>query len=502
MVIEVNQMQTQQSSTRILRRITIMKSKPFSYFLTGTLAVLCSASVSLHGQEKLSGSEIYAQACAQCHGAELQGGQAQSLKDAVWQFGSKRSHIFRNIKYGISDFAMPAFEEALSDDGINRVLDFVLDFEKSSGSTRPPIPEKIFTLDYEVNINVVADNLDIPWAIDFLDEQSALVTERPGKVRLIENGKLHPKPIGGISSVLHEGQGGLLDVSVDPNYAETGWIYLSYSHPLTAAQGERQPAMTRIVRGKLRNHRWVDQEVIYEAPHDSYLTTRQHYGSRIVFDPEGYLYFSIGERGIATHAQDIGRPNGKIHRIHKDGSIPSDNPFVGKDDALPTIFTYGNRNPQGLAIHPDTGRVWETEHGPMGGDELNIIQGGANYGWPSITYGRNYDGGVVSSDRQRHGMASPTLYWKPSIAVCGIDFVNSPLFPHWKNHLLVGALKYEEVRLLDIENDRVMHQEIILKNAGRVRDVCSAPDGAIYVVTNGPDAVLKLTPVRDMNREL
>ena len=467
-----------------------------------TLTLMCSGFLSTHAQSKQSGGELYQKACAQCHGTELQGGQSQSLKDAVWQFGSKRSHIFRNIKYGISDFAMPAFEEALTDDDINRVLDFVFESEKTSGSERPPTPSKVFTLDYELQIDVIADNLDIPWAIDFLDKEHALITERPGKVRLLDHGQMHPQPIKGIPAVLHEGQGGLLDVSVDPNYAESGWIYLSYSHELTDADGDQKPAMTRVVRGKLKDHTWVHQEVIYEAPHGLYTTTRQHYGSRIVFDPNGYLYFSIGERGIGSHAQDIRRPNGKIHRIHKDGSIPSDNPFVGREDALPSIYTFGNRNPQGLAIHPETGRVWETEHGPMGGDELNLIQGGANYGWPSITYGRNYDGGVVSEARTRQGMVPPSLYWKPSIAVCGIHFVKSPLFPRWNNHLLVGALKYEEVRLLDIQDDRVMHQEIILKNAGRVRDVCSAPDGAIYVVTNGPDTLLKMTPVRDMNLEL
>ena len=474
-------------------------------FRSKTLAWACmmigSATLHMDAQSQPTGKEIYAQACAQCHGQELQGGQAQSLKDAVWQFGSKRSHIFRNIKYGISDFAMPAFEEALSDDAINRVLDFVFESEKESGSIRPPTPKKIFTLDYELRIDVVAEGLDIPWAIDFIDGERALITERPGRLRLLEGGKLHPEAIEGTPSVLHEGQGGLLDVSVDPDYAKNGWVYLSYSHLLTDAEGERKPAMTRIVRGKLQDHAWTDQEVIYEAPPDLYTTTRHHYGSRIVFDPNGFLYFSIGERGIAHHAQDIRRPNGKIHRIFKNGSIPSDNPFVERDDALPTIFTFGNRNPQGLAVHPATGHIWETEHGPMGGDELNVIHGGANYGWPSITYGRNYDGGVVSDHRERQGMRQPTLYWKPSIAVSGIHFVDSPSFPRWKNHLLVGALKYEEVRLLDIENDRVMHQEIILKNAGRIRDVCSAPDGAIYLVTNGPDTILKLTPVRDMNLE-
>lgn len=463
------------------------------------VAIACCTAQLVTSAQQPTGAELYATACAQCHGAQLQGGQAQSLVDAVWQFGSSKSHIFRNIKYGISDFAMPAFEEALSDDAIHRILDFVFESEKTAGAQKPAAPEKLFTLDYEVKVEKVAEGLDIPWAIDFLDEHRALVTERPGSVRLISSGQLHPTPIIGIPEVVHEGQGGLLDVSVDPEYAKTGWIYLSYSHPLDDADGKRKPAMTRIVRGRLKEHEWVDQETIFEAPHDLYLTTRQHYGSRIVFDPKGHIYFSIGDRGMSQQAQDITRPNGKIHRIHKDGTIPHDNPFIGREDAIPSIFTFGNRNPQGLAVHPATGQVWEAEHGPMGGDELNLILGGTNYGWPSITYGRNYDGGIVSNFRKREGMAAPTLYWKPSIAVCGIHFVTSPLFPRWQNKLLVSALKFEEVRLLDIHGDRVMHQEILLKNAGRVRDVCSAPDGAIYVVTNGPDTVLKLTPVRDVN---
>lgn len=467
-------------------------------FLIGSVA----AQETSVAQDRPDAKQLFQKSCASCHGEQLQGGQAQSLVDAVWQFGSSKNHIFRNIKYGIPDFAMPSFEHALSDTEINQVIDFIFEAEKTSGVRRPPPPTKLFTLDYEIDVQVIADHLDIPWAIAILDERTALVTERPGQVRVIVDGKLQSKPVADIPEVVHEGQGGLLDVAVDPDYDDNGWIYLAYSHALPSEGNDRRLAMTRLVRGRLKENRWVDQQVVYEAPDELYLGTRHHYGCRIVFDSGGFLFFSIGDRGLAQHAQDLKRPNGKVHRIHRDGTIPKDNPFTDMPGALPTIFTYGNRNPQGLAVHPITGRVWETEHGPMGGDELNLLAPGRNYGWPVVTYGRNYDGNVISELTDKPGFGSPIFYWKPSIAVCGIDFVTGDQFPRWRNRLLVGALKYEEVRLLDIKNDRVMHQQTILKNAGRVRDVACGPDGAIYVVLNGPDMVLRLVPLRDLNGNL
>jgi glucose/arabinose dehydrogenase len=251
--------------------------------------------------------------------------------------------------------------------------------------------------------------------------------------------------------------------------------------------------MTRIVRGRIKDHRWTDQQVIYEAPHETYSTTRYHYGCRIVFDREGHLYFSIGDRGAKQQAQDLERPNGKIHRINRDGSIPDDNPFVGQQDALPSIFAYGERNAQGLAIHPQTDDLWEVEHGPMGGDEVNLIEAGNNYGWPVITYGRNYNGTIITEKTHQEGMEQPILYWKPSIAVSGMDFYTGPEFPKWNNHLLISALKFEEVQLHRVYDHRIMHTETILKNAGRVREAVAGPDGAIYVVANQPGRILKLT---------
>jgi len=462
--------------------------------ISGLLILLFSALNNKKIQQ-YDPPDSYVEYCANCHGSDLRGGNAQSLLDGIWQFGDAESYIFRNIKFGIPHLGMPSYEASLSDGEIDELVDFLLSEEARMGVTKPPIPEELESQDYKFEVEVIAEGLEIPWSIDFIDTKTALITERPGRLRVVENGSLKSQEVKGIPEVLHEGQGGLMDVAVDPDYEDNGWIYLAYSHVLgDETSGDRPPAMTRIVRGRIEDNAWTDQQVIFEAPHDMYRTTRHHYGSRIVFDPEGYLYFAIGDRGAREHAQDLSRPNGKTHRIHRDGSIPIDNPFYKRDGAMKSIFTYGNRNPQGLAVHPETGLVWETEHGPFGGDELNLLQPGQNYGWPVITYGRNYNGTPITDIVEMEGMEQPNLYWKPSIAVCGLDFYHGDLFPKWNNRLLVGALKYEEVQLLQIENDRVIHTQTIIKNLGRVRDVSTGPDGAIYVVLNSPGTVIRLSP--------
>ena len=462
---------------------------------SGTLFVLLITFFStgkIYAQ--IDAASLYQQYCAQCHGADLDGGMASSMVDGVWQFGAENSYIVRNIKHGIPHLGMPSYENSMSDDEIRAVVNYIRTIEKEEGVQRPPVPETVETMDYFMAAEVFADNLEIPWAIDFIDEQTALITERPGRLRMVKNGQLQPEPVKNTPEVLHEGQGGLLDVAVDPEYERNGWIYLAYSHALSEFQDNRPPAMTRLVRAKIIDNTWTDEEVIFEAPHETYRTTRHHYGCRIVFDPWGYLYFAIGDRGAGSQAQDMTRPNGKVHRIHKDGSIPNDNPYLYNSEALETLYSLGNRNIQGMAIHPRTGKLWTTEHGPMGGDELNLIEAGKNYGWETITYGRNYNGSVITDLTHLPGMEQPNFYWKPSIAVCGLDFYTGSLFEKWQDRLLVGALKYEEVRLLQLEDDRVIHEQVILKGAGRVRDVATGPDGAIYVVLNDPGKVLRLTP--------
>jgi len=464
----------------------------------GIITLLFIISLSLNACSQPDGAAMYQQYCATCHGVDLKGGNGGSLVDGIWQFGASDSYKFRNVKFGITHLGMPSYDGILKDDDIRAIMSYVSDAEKNTGAVKPAIVKELETLDYKMNVEVFAEGLEIPWAIDFLDVNTALITEKPGRLRVVTKGKLQPEPVKNIPKVLNEGQGGLMDVAVDPEYIQNGWIYLAFSHVLDKKAGEDRPgAMTKIVRGKIENNSWTNEETLFEAPHEMYRTTRHHYGCRIVFDPDGYLYFAIGDRGAGFQSQDNTLPNGKVHRIHKDGKIPADNPYVSEPKAMKSLYSLGNRNIQGMAIHPETGELWTTEHGPMGGDEVNLIKPGKNYGWETITYGINYNGTIITEFTHKPGMEQPNLYWRPSIAVCGLDFYRGELFKKWKNKLLVGALKYEEVRLLSIEGDRIMHDEIILKGQGRVRDVQTGPDGAIYVVLNDPGTVLKLMPKID-----
>jgi glucose/arabinose dehydrogenase len=475
-----------------LRSLVVLLALPF-------LLASCKTAVTDEIGDDIQdqwAKEIYDQYCSNCHGKDLRGGNAQSLLDGVWQFGDGSGYVTRNIKYGIPHLGMPSYENSLDDGEIKLLVEYLYKEQSRAGVVKPDPPAQLESIDYTIGTEIWVDELDIPWAIVFLDNDTALFTERPGKLRMIVQGKLIATPVQGTPAVLAEGQGGLMDVNIDRQYQENGWVYLSYSHQIDAPEGADRPAaMTRLVRGKIQNMQWMEEQVIYEAPHNTYRTTRHHYGNRIVFDQKGYLYFSIGDRGAQDQAQDPNRPNGKIHRIYPDGNIPDDNPF--RDHGLASLYTLGNRNPQGISIHPVTDEVWAAEHGPLGGDELNLITKGTNYGWPIITYGSNYDGVPVSDFSRKEGYAQPVLYWKPSTAVCGIEFYQGEAFSKWKNKLLVGALKFEELSLLDIEADRVMHQEVILKNFGRVRDIGLDPEGNIYVVVNKPDRIIKLSPIAE-----
>jgi len=317
-----------------------------------------------------------------------------------------------------------------------------------------------------------------------------LVTEKAGRLRIVEKGRLVPEPVAGVPKVWAEGQGGLLDAAVHPDYAANGWIYLSYSDP-----GPDGTAMTRVMRARLKDGALVDQQTVYAAPVELYRKGPNHFGSRFAFDGEGHLFFTIGERFQKNDAQDLSRPNGKVHRIWDDGRVPEDNPFVKTQGALPTIWSYGHRNPQGLARHPLTGELWEAEHGPRGGDELNRIEPGRNYGWPVITYGMDYDGTPITDLTAKEGMEQPIVYWTPSLAVCAIDFYVGDRFPLWKNDLLLSSLAAQELRRLRIEAGRVTKQEVLFKGIGRVRDVVAGPDGLVYVAFNVPDRIARLVPV-------
>ncbi len=344
-------------------------------------------------------------------------------------------------------------------------------------------------ISFKFEAELVVEGIDQPWGMAFLPNGSMLITEKKGDLILFKNGQ--KTLISGVPEVVVRGQGGLLDVQLDPNYKENGWIYLSYSSNL---ENEGNGANTTIARAKLNGTSLNSLEILYKATPNT--TKGQHFGSRIVFDKNGYLYFSIGDRGNRDLLpQDITKDGGKIYRINTDGSIPESNPFFNKDGAKKAIFCYGNRNPQGMAIHPETGEIWAHEHGPKGGDEINIIKSGKNYGWPKASYGINYSGTTFTEHKTLPGMENPIHYWVPSIAPCGMTFVTGDKYPNWKGNLLVGSLKFQYLNRVVLSGNKVIKEEKLLEDIGRVRSVVQAPDGFIYVGIEFK-GVYKLNPIK------
>jgi len=339
------------------------------------------------------------------------------------------------------------------------------------------------------NLETVTNTVDVPWGMDWLPDGSMLVTQRSGNLYLFSDGSEEGQIIEGVPDVFARSQGGLLDVVVHPQYEENGWIYITYSS--TEGGGG---ANTALMRARLNDDRngLTDHEVLYKAEPNT--NRGHHFGSRIVFDNEGYVYFAIGDRGNRdVNPQDITRDAGKIYRLHDDGRIPEDNPFVG-EEGLDAVFAYGVRNPQGMDLHPETGELWEHEHGPQGGDEINIIRAGNNYGWPVISYGINYDGTEFTEDTARAGMEQPEWYWDPSIAPSGMTFVTSERYPEWQGDILVGSLRFGYVVRADIENNTVAGDEILFEDIGRVRDIRQGPDGYIYVATETDNGIVRIVP--------
>jgi len=441
-------------------------------------------------------TQLYADKCANCHGVDMSGGSASSLSDGSWRYGGDDASIARSIRDGHPQQGMPAMRQDLNEAEIRALVVYIHEkgaaVERAHTKFNAPSPGTIVQSEKESFKleSIMETGLDGPWAIAFLPDGRMLVTERPGRLRIIEGGRLLPDPVRGIPAV-YGGEGGLLDVALHPNYSRRGndWIYLSY--------GDKSPAglgMTAVLRGRLRNGEFVDQQQIFKADFSCYRRGGLRFGSRLVFDRNGHLFFSVGDRAHPGDEQDLSRPNGKVHRVDDDGRIPEDNPFVNRPGALASIWTYGHRNPQGLVFSPITGELWETEHGPRGGDELNILQPGHNYGWPIISYGINYDGTPITDHTAQDGMDQPITYWVPSIAASPITFYTGNRFPHWKNNLFLGSLAAQELRRLVIDGHSVTHQEVLFKGIGRVRDIVNGPDGYLYVVLNQPDRIERLVP--------
>ena len=360
---------------------------------------------------------------------------------------------------------------------------FAIKAEDSDWDTRIVKTEKV-----SFQVETYADGFEIPWGMAFLPDNRMMVTDRIGDLWIVEkDGKDKVKVSGEIPNVRSKGQGGMLDVAVHPDFNTNSYIYLSYS------DYSENKSHTSLIRAKLVNNSLVNSQIIFR-PEEKFFTKRSlHFGSRIIFDDKGFIFFCIGDRGDRDLAQNLDMPNGKMYRIRDDGTIPIDNPFYYTKGAIKSIWSYGHRNPQGLAIHPSTRQLWEAEHGPRGGDEVNIILRGHNYGWPVITYGKNYSGTIISKLTHHEGMDQPVFHWTPSIAVCGIAFYDGSQFPEWKNNLLATSLKYERLHRVELDGINMVKDEIIFEAESRVRDVEVGSDGIIYVALEDPGRIVKLT---------
>ena len=328
-------------------------------------------------------------------------------------------------------------------------------------------------LSLEKKYDLIVSDLNNPWSFVFLSEKSILITEKEGKLIHFENGI--KTTINGLPEIVDLGQGGLLDIELHPKYKDNGWIYITYA----SSNDDKNGANTSLMRFKISENKITNKEILYSATPNS--KKGQHFGSRIIFDDNDHIYFSIGDRGNRNvNPQNIKRDGGKIYRLHDDGSIPVDNPFVSDRYAKKAIYSYGHRNPQGMIINPNTNKIWIHEHGPRGGDEINILSSGKNYGWPLASYGVNYIGTKFTDKTTINGMEDPIHYWVPSIAPCGMVYVDSDKYPKWKNNILIGSLKFEYLHMCVLDGNNVVKEEKVLEGIGRVRSLEIGPNGFVY----------------------
>jgi aldose sugar dehydrogenase len=478
-----------------------------------------------------AGAMLFTEHCASCHGTGAGPARAVNVLDEAWLSKRDDESLAKAIRDGVPGTDMTSLADKLDAQQIWQLV-YYLRTRAAEIKGRPeyvpdPDGQVIKSEKQTFKVEVIARELETPWGLAFLPDGRLLVSERPGRLRVIEKGKLLPEPVKGTPKVWERQDGGMFDVEVHPQYAKNGWIYLSYSETVpnytppppapapdpaaatAAAQPGRGrgnqppsiPSMTVIVRGKIKNNEWVEEQVLYRAAPELYTTNNSHYGSRFIFDRDGHLFYTLGERGVMADAQDLAKATGKIHRVNDDGSVPKDNPFTGKAGVVPTIWTYGNRNPQGLAWDPVTGQLWESEHGPQGGDEINILQPGRNYGWGVITHG--LQPGITS--RTQPGMESPIVYYTPTIAPSGIAFYTGTRYPGWRNNLFVTGLAGQQLRRLEVAAGKVTAQEIVFNQFGRVHDVVQGPDGLFYIALqlpgqslsqSTPGTVIRLVPVQ------
>ncbi len=428
--------------------------------------------------------------CSSCHGEQM-----QAFVDRRWKFGNTRAELFKSIKFGNDSLGMPSWDSLFTDKQIDSLVTYIkygIDNVDKYKFEETVITSDTFNTDgVSFYLDTVFMGSRVLWGMAFLPGNEMLITSIDGIIYHVDKNR-QSKEVEGVPEVKAAGQGGLLDIELHPDFPNNNLIYLSYA-AFKEVEGETLTT-TVVDRAVFSDNKLTKVTRIFEAL--PYLPTRHHYGSRLEFDNEGYLFISVGDRGRRDdNPQYLNNHCGKVHRVYDDGSIPPDNPFVDDAEAMPSIYAFGIRNPQGMVKHPVTGKIWEHEHGPRGGDEINIIRPGSNYGWPEVSYGINYDGTTYTNVLERADVDPPILYWVPSIAPSGMDFIRSDLYPGWKNQLLVGSLRFKYLNLCKLDGEKVVKEETLLKNIGRVRDVKTGPDGYIYVSVEDPGRIYRLVPL-------
>ncbi|MFZ4508306.1 MAG: PQQ-dependent sugar dehydrogenase [Fimbriimonas sp.] len=467
-----------------------------------------SAPAPAQGGRAVNITKLYIDTCGKCHGDAGQGGGGGTktllTKDLFDQKHDKP--FFDAIKNGVPQAGMDAYGATQSDEEIWALVVHIRELQgralrQQFGSPKPNDLGVFASKYHNFKVETVVDQgkgLATPWSIDWLPDGRMLVTNRPGSLLVVKDGNVLAK-VEGLPASVEQGQGGLMEVAVHPR---NGFIYLSVADP---AKPGASGAMTKIVRGKIKfegaKATWTNQETIFELDQAFYNGSGVHFGGKIAFNKSGHVFFSIGERGSAEFAQDPTRPNGKIYRVNEDGSIPSDNPFASAADKaqkrIGAIWSMGHRNPQGLTFTPD-GKLYDTEHGPRGGDEVNLIAKGANYGWPTAAFSINYNDSPLSTPWPKPGqnITLPLFRWLPSIGASGLDVARGSAFPKWNGDLIAGGLAGNNIDRIRVANGALVEREELLQGMGRVRDLATAPDGSIYVALNQPDKIIRLVPAK------
>lgn len=439
----------------------------------------------------LAAKNMFETHCAGCHGRQM-----EAFADRKWSHGKEFDSIKKSIAEGYINGGMPSWKAMFSEaeiDNISRYIRKGIENVERYGLEREALTsDTLVTETLTIKLDTIFSGIEAPWDMNWLPNGDMLLTDRSGDLYRIDASSKHYK-IKGVPKVRSKQQAGLFEVLLHPNFKENNFVYLSYANPKIEKKDTTTTTMVR--RYSLINDVLSDGKLILEA--GPYNQRQVHFGAKMLFDDNGYLFVTIGDRGERDiNPQDLNRKAGKVHRFNDDGSIPNDNPFVNTPDAIKSIYSYGHRNPQGIAFHPETGDLWEHEHGPRGGDEINIIQAGKNYGWPLISYGINYDGTTFTNDLEKEGMESPLHYWTPSIAPCGMTFVTSDKYKGWQGNLLAGSLRFEYLNRCVIEDNKVVKEEHLFEGIGRLRSVEEGPDGYLYVAVEKPGYVFRLRPIK------